>query len=309
MTPYSYTILRYIHDPAAGEAVNVGVLVYAPQAHYVRFLRDGRYGHLSRLFAGFSFEHYNAYLSWLAGAVERFHASLSQSQAQLFSLGELPADAGALARQLVPDQGLSFQFGQVGAGITRRVPATAQALFERFVSGQRPADGKQKRRNDEDVWDAYSPALSRHAITRVLRPQTITTPGFEISLAHTFQNEKLHAIEPMSFDYLDSASIRDKAARWAGYGLALQESEDFATLYLLLGKPSLASHWRDYARAKDYLSKLPVRTEVIEEDAAEDFARYLAAYMRQHGVLPAEPLAAESEDLEDQDRQPQAQLA
>jgi hypothetical protein len=29
-TPYSYRMLRYLHDPATGEGLNVGVLVYAP---------------------------------------------------------------------------------------------------------------------------------------------------------------------------------------------------------------------------------------------------------------------------------------
>jgi hypothetical protein len=63
---------------------------------------------------------------------------------------------------------------------------------------------------------------------------------------------------------------------------------------LLLGKPSLAAHERDYIRAKDYLRKMPIRPELVEEDEVEDFARELAAYMREHGVL-SESLPADEE--------------
>ncbi len=288
MISYTYTILRYVHDPAAGEALNIGVLFYAPEARYVCFLRDSRYGHLSKLYAGFRFEEYNKFLNWFGSAIERFQSSLVQSQNQLFSLDHLPSDAETLCRHLVPDGGLSFQFGSPGAGITRRVEATARSLFERFVTSQRPADSLRKRRDDDDVWAVYSGALSRHAITRVLRSHTINTSGFEIPFEHAFQNEKWHAIKPMSFDYQDVSSMRVKAAEWMGYGFALKGSSEFSKLYLLLGKPVLESHRRDYIRAKDYLSKMPIRPEIIEEDEAEDFARALAAYMREHGVLPTE---------------------
>ena len=67
-------------------------------------------------------------------------------------------------------------------------------------------------------------------------------------------------------------------------------------MYLLLGKPVLESHRRDYIRAKDYLSKMPIKPELIEEDQAEDFARALADYMREHGVLPAQTPSQEPSD-------------
>jgi hypothetical protein len=295
MISYTYTILRYVHDPAAGEAINVGVLFYAPEARYVTFLRDTRYGHLNKLFAGFQFEEYSKFLNWFESAINRFQASLVQSENQLFALERLPEDAQTLARHLVPDAGLSFQFGSAGAGITRRIEPTAQSLFKRFVTSQRPSAEHRKRRDDDDVWSAYSSILSRHAITRVLKPHTITTSGFEIPFDHAFQNRKWHAIKPMSFDYQDVSSIRERAAEWMGYGVALKESPDFSRLYLLLGKPVLESHRRDYNRAKDYLAKMPIRPEIIEEDEAEDFANELADYMREHGVLPAELPASDAE--------------
>ena len=33
-TTYTYTVLRYVHDPSTGESVNVGVAIYAPEAGF-----------------------------------------------------------------------------------------------------------------------------------------------------------------------------------------------------------------------------------------------------------------------------------
>jgi hypothetical protein len=37
-TAYTYTILRYVHDTATGEFVNVSVALYAPDANFVSAL-------------------------------------------------------------------------------------------------------------------------------------------------------------------------------------------------------------------------------------------------------------------------------
>jgi hypothetical protein len=31
---YTYTVLRYVHNTTSGEFVNVGVVLYAPEARY-----------------------------------------------------------------------------------------------------------------------------------------------------------------------------------------------------------------------------------------------------------------------------------
>jgi hypothetical protein len=49
-TTFTYTILRYVHDIATGEFVNMGVALYAPEAKYVSAICNSRYGRLSKLF-------------------------------------------------------------------------------------------------------------------------------------------------------------------------------------------------------------------------------------------------------------------
>src|SRR5438132_1459647 len=56
-------------------------------------------------------------------------------------------------------------------------------------------------------------------------------------------------------------------------------------LYLLLGPTHLEANRAAYVKAKNLLHKIPVPHELIEEDAAEDFARELADYMRRYGII------------------------
>ena len=41
--PYTYTILRYVHDARAGEMLNVGIVLYVPAEH--RLLVKTRHTH------------------------------------------------------------------------------------------------------------------------------------------------------------------------------------------------------------------------------------------------------------------------
>ncbi len=49
-TAYSFSILRYVHDPVTQEFVNVGVAVYSAEARYLRVSCSTHYGRISRLF-------------------------------------------------------------------------------------------------------------------------------------------------------------------------------------------------------------------------------------------------------------------
>lgn len=35
-TPYSFSILRYVHDPVTQEFINIGVAVYARESGFIR---------------------------------------------------------------------------------------------------------------------------------------------------------------------------------------------------------------------------------------------------------------------------------
>ena len=77
--------------------------------------------------------------------------------------------------------------------------------------------------------------------------------------------------------------------------MALEGSPELGRLYLLLGPPHLEMHRTAYVRAKNLLHRMPIPHELVEEDEAGDFAKQLADYMRQHGVLKEEEQAEQGQ--------------
>ena len=45
---YSFSILRYVHDPITEEFINIGVVVYSKEQRYLNALCDPHYGRISR---------------------------------------------------------------------------------------------------------------------------------------------------------------------------------------------------------------------------------------------------------------------
>ncbi len=286
-TTYSYCVLQYVHDFAAGEAINVGVLFYAPDKGMVVFRAITRTQALSQIFRGFDREEFMRFLTRLEASVERFQQSIDQEQLGLFNFEEKIDNAGVLARWLLPDNEMSFRFGQTLGGVTRDVKATSANIYTRLVAQQRPALKEEMRRDDKEVWNVFETAFREQGILRVLRPHTVQVPEFEtpIVFQHAYKNERWHAVEPMSFDYANPRSIKEKSMLWFGYGAALKEIKEFSQLYLLLGAPTDKKQRKDFIGAKNWLAKMPIRPHLIEENEAQDFADDLASTMRKEGVL------------------------
>ena len=55
-TAYSYTVLRYVHDTATGEFINVGVALLAPEQKFVLGEFRTTYGALKKNFPGYGWK-------------------------------------------------------------------------------------------------------------------------------------------------------------------------------------------------------------------------------------------------------------
>ena len=50
--PYSFSILRYVHDSVTQEFLNIGVAVYSPQGFFLQARCTPHYGRLNHTFGG-----------------------------------------------------------------------------------------------------------------------------------------------------------------------------------------------------------------------------------------------------------------
>ena len=105
---YTYCLVRYVHNPAAGEMLNIGVLLFSEEIKQIVGRFELHFDRLSSAFANFDGDHYRFVIRNLELSVarlnERFKPSLFEGEFQ---------DIKGVFRLLVPDLCLSIQFGNV----------------------------------------------------------------------------------------------------------------------------------------------------------------------------------------------------
>ena len=282
LVEYTYTVVQYVHDPGAGETMNIGVLLFAPEKHFLRAEFCHTYERLSKAFVDFDGDHFKR-------AVRRFEQAISRLADRwttgLFAETDAPADVGVVAKTIWPDREMSFRYGEVLTGLSEDLEETLTSIFQRMVTSQYEKN-RLERRSDEEVWASYNKVFIRSEINQALQEHTFSTDSFEVKFEHSFKNGSWHALQPLSLDYSEPKGIQNKVTKWLGTAVVLEGNTELDTLYLLLGPPNAPDHQDAYRKAKSLLQKrLKVNHRIIEEGDAEAFAVELAGFMREHGIL------------------------
>jgi len=279
--PYTYCILRYVHDPAAGEALNVGVLAFAPTEAWIECRMEQRYARLSSTFRDFNGHRYRAVTRRTLGAIESFKVRWRGS---LPAIDASPKTVEGVFNLLFPDPGLSFQRGEMRPGLARDLDHAIADIFDRMVTSQHP-DGPEARRTDAQVWSTVQTTLEQLGVLEALRPKKFSSPSFNIEFDYAWKNAEWHVIQPLSMDYRQSDSLQRAATLWLGNATALKDQEELGELAMVLGAPQSSAQRAAYSRAKDLLHKMPITHRLIEEDEAEDFAKEVATMIRENDLL------------------------
>jgi hypothetical protein len=135
--PYSFSVLRYVHDPVTQEFVNIGVAVFSPEARYLRATCTTSYGRITHMFRkidGPCFRQFSRYIQDRICAAGREYETA------------LPFEAGLaierlLAKVLPPDDS-AIQFSKAGVGLSADLDRTLHELYqrhvERYAASRRP---------------------------------------------------------------------------------------------------------------------------------------------------------------------------
>jgi hypothetical protein len=275
---YTFSIIRYTHDPIAGESLNVGVLIHSYAGGYLDVRIEYRYERLSKTFAHFDGERFKQVLNHFESEIDAQRTVIDAPVLFVRDAGELRT-AADIGRQVWIDPGLSFRLSEPMAGVCEDLPSTLDELFERFVTSQYEK-GLGDRVSDEQVWSRYRVKMPA-TITGHLHPKTFDAPDLTVHFEHAFKNERWHILQPLSMDYVQATRIQERAARWLGVSLNLQESDEAAKgkYYFLLHPPELSKHHDAYMKAKNILHKMHLDHELVEEDQADYLSAELVSHM------------------------------
>lgn len=254
---YTYVLLRYRHDPLAGEVVNVGVLLHCAHAGFLGIKVRRTIGRLSKMFPDME----KANLMGGLQAIERGVTRLREHS--LSGMFVLDTDAAKLSRQALPDDDSSLVWGPMGSGVTRDPNATIEKLYHRFVA--RYDESIRYGRDDAAVWQPVRERLVERNLAERLQPKVIVSPIDTVEFEHAWKNGAWHCYQPLSFDLASPEGIREKAARWSGHMTGLSRAPEEVRPHFIVGRPSNDALYDDYRRAIDLLRASALEPDVFEE--------------------------------------------
>jgi len=276
-TTYSFVVLRYAHDVVSGEFVNVGVALYAPEVKYIDCLCNTRYGRLTRMFITVDGDYFRGLVKYIEARFEEMGDKLRSE----LPLHGTPKNIAEIAKSILPPDDSSLQWSEAGGGITDDPAKTLEELYVRFV--ERYEERQQRpRREDGDVWRVFKRELETRHVLSHLKTKRIVAQNYEYEFQHAWKNQKWHLYEPVSFDLIEPDSLLDKANRWLGRAMTLNDSSEPFKLHLLLGEPALDSLRSAYTKAENILNKIPVEKEFVRERDAQEFSETLASEIAVH---------------------------
>lgn len=255
---YTYSVLRYRHDPLADEQVNVGMLLHSPDCRFADFRVRDTFGRFRAMYPDLDGEAFRQTLK----AIERSFRKVSEGDGSHL-LAPLQ-DAASLARKALPDDGSSFVWGDQGFGITTDPTAEFERLFERFVAHY----DKEKRltRADADIWRPVREMLASRNLSNRLQKKVIRSPVDAVEFEHAWKNGTWHVYEPLSFDLASEATIKDKARRWVGQLTTVVGTAETFTPHFVVGKPNANELLPAYEAAIGILKTSPIPPEIVEEE-------------------------------------------
>ena len=271
-TPYTYRVLRYLHDPATGEGLNVGVVVYAAEQCWLEARFNLNAGRLKHAFPALDVELHRALMRRLK---TRFEAA-TRACAQELPFPDRPSSLVGWTNTILREDDSSLQWGQEGGGITSNPERELHELYERMVLRHHARIGQQGR-NDVDVWNLYRTPLQRTGAAEHLTRHAVKTELDEMTFEHAWKNGRWHCLQPLSLDLIEPESIRNKGHRLLGEVSGVREALTDHVLYILLGEPKEGASRKAAERTLNLLhARLGVRYELVRETEANAFGERLS---------------------------------
>lgn len=258
---YSYSILKYIHDTATGEFVNIGVALLCEEDRIFKVKIKSNFGRVSDLFPDMKSDN----LKLVIKTLKSRYTSLSEAYQTPLSLNENKQDISKLLKSILPKDDSALVWSVENQGISFDPLDTLDKIYDRYVT-KYDAKKSTNRRSDKDIWRSFKKDLEDRRISSYFKEKVFQNDSDEVSFPLAWKNGIWHCVEPISFDLSGAESIREKAHKCLGQITSVNESLQDSKLYLLVSKPSDKQLEAAFDNALSILDKLPVSKEIYFED-------------------------------------------
>jgi hypothetical protein len=281
VTGYQYTLIKYVHNDASGECVNVGLAFLAPDERLLRVKFNQRYRRISQFFLdAFDGDHYRNMVRALTDHLDRVADALRSQADCLAPFKDLPDELAKIMETALLEDSTAFRWGPICGGVTADIEGRFNRLFADFIT-RHDKPMTRPLRQESQMWGDFERLVRQRNLDLSLKPFTLSSDVYRYEFHGSFQNGKPNVIEPISLDLFGGSSIVEKANQWTGRLLALRLNQDFA-FHAIMAPPSDESLRPYFDRARRLLSsqKDVVRHLIVQkedQDQLEDLFREIDA--------------------------------
>lgn len=259
-----FSVIQYCPDRSRLEAVNIGVLLFCPEARFLEAATTDRYSRVRKLFGreGFDKTHLDAARRALVNRLQLERESMT-------TLDEL--------NHFIASRGNDIVLTPARAMRVDRPHEELKALFEELVATPRKTAQRVSRtvitREIERAFRKYD------VLDRVKRQQTVEVPriGVQLTVPFSYLNGAVNLIRPQAFSGDKEYALRTASELAVWDGLFRKYSSDDQVNHLIVvsdfTKEALASGVKDSVLGilDEY------GTEVYDRNQIEELARKVEA--------------------------------
>lgn len=272
MIKYEYQILRYIHDQASGEFVNVGIVMFEPNSKFLKAKVLNKFSRISNFF-----EEINGY--YLLNTIKHFQKEIDciQNDFSFFNSSEFllrkePNSLKFITSKilLVDDSGLFLT--ETKEGIDLVLESALEDLFDRLVDKYN-TDVNRDVHSDAYAWNKiYKTYFDKYGITPRLKDHIVKTYNDHIKFDKAWKNGVWNCYQSLSFDLKKDDSIKNKVYKWSGIIKELQSSHEKMNLYFLTTSPKANKELDGFIKHTLAQTDSEVNVTIVTEEEAEQFA-------------------------------------
>jgi hypothetical protein len=273
MIKYEYQILRYVHDQASGEFVNVGIVIFEPQSKFLKAKVLTKFSRISNFFEEINGYYLLSTLKHFQKEVESIHSDFAFFNSSEFLNSNEKSGLKQITNKILLEDDSALRLTEVKMGLDLEFDSALADLFERLVDKYSP-DANKDLHTDAYAWaKVYKSHFDKYGITPRLKDHTIKTPNDQIKFDKSWKNGVWNCYQSLSFDLKKDDTIKNKVYKWSGIIKELQSSNEKMNLYFLTTSPKSNEHLSEFI--KDTLSQKnsEVNVTIVTEDEAEQFAR------------------------------------
>lgn len=282
MKRYTYTLIRYVHDPVAEEFANVGLVMFVPDTGEFLYRVDLTYGRLSQFFDDFAPKSYGAAIRAIDS---RLHDVLdAQSRPGL----DFDIDYwDQLQRAISPDGGAGIVLSDERIGRHREPAERFERLCAQFLH-QAPTKRAQSQKRPR-----AAKVVEAEFRKRVQKAHLESYVSYEYTLevsplrSHQFtagwQNGVVHVADILSMDLQKPQDIIDRAYRFGGLLVDLAKENEFVA-HPLLVPPTHEDCRPTYHAAREVLGENEFVSGVFEPRTVPSLIDQLVRDAREHGA-------------------------